>query len=1036
MATDSGSSALINLPFVGGIEEGTTAAYVDPSQKQSSLVNGNLTKLGAVNKRLGMGLLGTTALPGNLVTAAPTTAVRTSANSRVGLLEFSEDAVYNYSAEKNAVAGVSKMPNVGVTRQGLPGFFDSASPLLCDFSDTLRMAVYMDQPTATPVTSITIYATIYDHVSGALILQPSVISQTTVSSAFYMLFGCFLFNNGQSIAILGCETRSTTPNEYFLVIYDIASNTFGTLQGFSGTGVGSFNIDACPFVGDPAGGFLVCGTGAGGDVDFAYHDGTGAQISVTAVDATPRTGGNVSIYGVYNELVWVGYIIASDTTHWQWTLNTFSGGTAFTPNTGPIALAAPVLKTSVFNPFVGPIARLDATHAWQAFLQSNAANARSYKNGLQVRFDSTGTPTGGVFWPRGLVPIGRPVVNANGDVDLPCYFYLATAAGENNTCYLVRFSDAFADGGLPIAASANRLCNVDNANAIIYTIGCFPWMSCGASGPAPTAATAIQINDSVLEATNFTVEFNYDPSLLFQCSELGDGIHVAAGVPMIFDGTRIFEESFFSFPEAVTEATSAGTLTGAYSYAVLWRRTDSNGNTHTSAPSFAPTPVTLASQEMTLSVPATMMSWYNNYPGTELWLDVYVTAASGSTYYYHGSTRAIGHGSSNFTYVVNANPNTTNPFVYTTGGVLDNVNPPGARFNTAHNQRLWIVDDTGITVWLSQAFQAGAAIGWNEDLTFSLPIGGAITALAEMDANLVIFKTDSIYVVDGDGPAATGQGSDLTTPQKIATDVGALDWRSVVLFPKGLLFQARAGFYLVDRGLNVSFIGKPVEDTLALFPIVTSATLAPSAQQVRFTCSNGTTSISVAYDYLHGAWTTYQYAQLAADIASGTLYGDQFVLVTRDGFLWLEHEPTDIARFLDDDTSGAPHFVPTSITMPSVRVNGAQGIQGYQRVRRVQYFGEPGDSHGISIGIAVNDDPTIRQTGAWSSMQLSSNPYGDQCELHLAGSLNKVESVQITISDTEGSDVTSGEGAIFVSLAIEVIQIGERYRRVPVSARQ
>lgn len=180
----------------------------------------------------------------------------------------------------------------------------------------------------------------------------------------------------------------------------------------------------------------------------------------------------------------------------------------------------------------------------------------------------------------------------------------------------------------------------------------------------------------------------------------------------------------------------------------------------------------------------------------------------------------------------------TSTVLYTTGGILDNVIPPTAAMQCIHWQRLWIVDETLVNIWFTKQIQTGDTPAFNEALTISYPDGGDITAIIGMDDKLVIFKLNSISVVYGQGPADNGQGSDLTQPQPIATDQGAIDWRSVVLFPGGLFFQSRTGLYVLDRSLQVSWVGKDVTDLLAQYPTVLSSTLVPSATQVRFVCQS------------------------------------------------------------------------------------------------------------------------------------------------------------------------------------------------------
>ena len=394
----------------------------------------------------------------------------------------------------------------------------------------------------------------------------------------------------------------------------------------------------------------------------------------------------------------------------------------------------------------------------------------------------------------------------------------------------------------------------------------------------------------------------------------------------------------------------------------------------------------------------------------------------------------------------------TSTAIYTTGdpGPVDSVNPPSASLQCIHWNRKWIVDETMTGVWFTTAFVTGETPRYNEALYFSYPDGGDITALIGMDDKLVLFKLQSISVVYGQGPADNAQGSDLTLPQPIATDSGAIDWRSVVLFPGGILFQSRTGICLLDRSLNVSWLGKAVKDTLAAYPTVLSSTLVPTATQVRFVCQapSGQT-IVIVYDYLANAWLTHQYDHQAASLASAsyatvdlsnedtgtTVQTGVLSFVGADGSMWRETDPVNedqtIAPYMDQDLQATNYFVPTSTTFSWARI---QGVQGYQRARRVMLFVEMLDPAGLEIQIATNYQGSIVQSSTWSDAIVASLPI-PQVEMHVAGFANKQQSVQVTVSDVAGTLATTGQGARFVTASIELQRIGDRWPQIAAAGR-
>ncbi len=430
-------------------------------------------------------------------------------------------------------------------------------------------------------------------------------------------------------------------------------------------------------------------------------------------------------------------------------------------------------------------------------------------------------------------------------------------------------------------------------------------------------------------------------------------------------------------------------------------------------------------------------------PGT-VFANVYRTLANGSTFYLlnrivvSNDTSAVevlypASGADNW---ADSSLRTGSTLLYTTGGVLDNVNPPSSSFQIAHRGRKAVVDETLRAVWFTTQFTTGDAPGFNEALIVQFPEGGDITAIRSMDDKFIAFKSTSIWVMTGDGPADTGQGSDWSTPQPISSDVGCVSWQSVVSTPMGVMFKASNGIYLLGRDLQVTFIGKAVIDLLTSHPIVTSATLVPARTQVRFTCStsDGTASTVVVYDYLLNQWTQHDYGQLSAPIASACLTFNapqRYSILTTDGELWQEHLSTDTDWAFDEDSAGDPHFVTLSATLPFQKTQ----LQAYMRTRRLQLFASQEDDCGVRIDLSFDYQDTIRQTAAWTPAELARLPISGQVEVHVAAAYNSCQSVRVKVSDVAGTAMTTGAGMRFVSVAYELQPKGQRYRAIPVLGR-
>jgi hypothetical protein len=234
----------------------------------------------------------------------------------------------------------------------------------------------------------------------------------------------------------------------------------------------------------------------------------------------------------------------------------------------------------------------------------------------------------------------------------------------------------------------------------------------------------------------------------------------------------------------------------------------------------------------------------------------------------------------------------------------------------------------------------------------------------------------------------------------------------------------------------VTFIGSSVVDSTDAYPNVVSASLVPRSTQVRFVCTNDAGAhLVVVYDYQHEAWTTHRYDRLSDVPVSACVSFEQsprYTVLTADGQLWQERLDSDAERYKDQDSEDAEHFVPTVIKLPFVKLQ----VQGYHRAKRVQFFGEQQDDCGLQIQMAVNYDEEIKQTSAWTSDQLRALNVRGQVESYVGNAYNKQMSVQLTFSDTEGAAMTTGAGMRFAAAALELQNLGPRYKLLSAGARR
>ena len=434
-------------------------------------------------------------------------------------------------------------------------------------------------------------------------------------------------------------------------------------------------------------------------------------------------------------------------------------------------------------------------------------------------------------------------------------------------------------------------------------------------------------------------------------------------------------------------------------------------------------------------------TYRSQYAGANVVAEIYRTTLNGSVFFLVDTVPINGLSTPEVIWPSNSTSDNTpdseiqsSTLLYTTGGVVPNINPPASLLQISHNGRIARVDETRRQVWMTQAFSPGTAPGSSGALVIPFVEGGDITALASMDGKLFVFKEGEIWVMFGsDGPALTAQGSDWTVPQRVSSNVGAQGQEAIVSTDAGVFFQASTGIYLLGRDLAVSYVGKSIVDTLAEFPTIASAAVVPNANQVRFTCNNSSSTITIAYDYLLQQWTTHEYPYLTAQVASTclTLNGQLYTLLTSDGQLWQESSTS----YMDQDTGGVWHFVPTVIRTASIKT---AGLQGFQRAIYAQLYSTLLDAAGIQVSLAINYDPAIVQTSVYPYAQLLTSPVPGQVVEYVAGRNTLAMAYQFTVSDVDpGSSLaTTGQGARFIGLGLMLDQVGKRYPFVQISSRR
>ena len=441
--------------------------------------------------------------------------------------------------------------------------------------------------------------------------------------------------------------------------------------------------------------------------------------------------------------------------------------------------------------------------------------------------------------------------------------------------------------------------------------------------PAPLATTIISID--------------FDNQDAYQAIEIKNSLIWNGGGITEYDGQPTTELGFFLFPQVVSgvQGAAGNMADGAYEYQVVYEWYDNVGQFHQSAPSL-PFLITIAGGGGTANVTLTILpltitakqAYNNRFP---VHISIYRTTANGTILHLINDPGNVILNTP-FSEVVFTDGFSdaaieANQTIYTTGGVVDNIYPPAAMQMTIYNNRLWIVDsENPNVVWYSKTVGPGIGLSFSDLLTLNVDERqGEITALGAFDDKIVYFKKTVPFFSVGDGANDLGFNSTLSLPQIVASDVGCVGSKSIILnMPIGIMFKSQKGIYLIDRSLQVQYIGREVEAFNN--EVIISANLIRSKSQIRFLTTAG---VALVYDYIYSQWSVFtNHTGLGADI-----WQDNYTYCRTDGAIFNETPGVYV-----DDT------LPIIMKIGTAWIKMSE-VQNYQRCTKLFVIGNYKSPH-------------------------------------------------------------------------------------------
>lgn len=448
-----------------------------------------------------------------------------------------------------------------------------------------------------------------------------------------------------------------------------------------------------------------------------------------------------------------------------------------------------------------------------------------------------------------------------------------------------------------------------------------------------------------------------------QSVEIANGLHTNGGFVWQYDGVKPVEHSFFVWPEDIqgTWSTTGGSVhaqpdgttnTNAYFYQVTYEWTDAQGIVQKSAPS-VPLAITTTGSGTTGSVTLNLPTLRQTYKTTnKVRIVVYRWSVAQQNYFQVTSVASplLNDPTSDaitFTDTFSDSQIIGNALIYTTGGVLEDIAAPSANAITLFDDRAWILNAEDGTLWYTKQVLPTTPLEWSDQLTVYLApsIGSAgPTGLAKcifpMDDKMIVFKENALYYFNGTGPNIMGTQNQYSEPIFIPSSVGCSNQASIVMTPKGLMFQSKNGIWRLNRDLTTEYIGKEVQDYNS--QTVTSTSVPPGTTQVRFTLSGGT---ALMYDHYYDQWCTFSNIRALAS----TLYQGLHTYLDPYGRI-LQETP---GKYLDVSTPVVTGFETAWINL------GA--INGYIRLYSFYLLGEYISPHKLFVGISYDYRVDISQ---------------------------------------------------------------------------
>lgn len=796
------------------------------------------------------------------------------------------------------------------------------------------------------------YATVLDVATGTVLQdETAIFAVATMAKCVVVgnyIFVVFVRQSNNTIQARRFDTNDPTasPTAYLSVVSDAHATAY-TYD------VVAYDATKC----------VVAYTDTGDDVNVFFLNDDGTASSNTEVEARGTTPGGVSVTTDDT----TGVLVAVNETLFRHDSSLVAGWSEDLDPTTIIGGSGPMTITG--------ITKASGSSVW--FLQSDSGTSTDQVYAVEVNSAGTyqSTLNLGVF-----MPLASKAFLLD---DVPCVCVRVDSTLQPRYLVLADGGEILADflAGRAVDQDPNENTGLPSAQLV----GGVVKIAVGVKQPDGESFDRSALGLAEIDtSTTFVSSLALDETLYF-----------TAGTLRQWDGREVSEAGFYTFPEYVsdTQGTAGSMADGTYLYRAVFEYRDRLGKVYRSAPSVAQS-VTVAAGSGTATVDLDFkMQTFTNRSDVDVVL--YRTEVGLSTVYYRTATLRYPYDDpGNIVTVTDSNDDATlvsKEQLYTVGGELGNILPPAATFMTYYDRRVFLAGlPSPREIWFSKQLVTGEGPGFSDAFVIYAP--ESVVALARLDQRLIVFAENAVYFLFGEGPTATGVGS-YAPLEYLTSELGCSNAATVAETPLGIVFESNKGVYLLNRTLELQYVGAPLEAIVeGEAPTFKSVENLPDRNEVRFITSDND-CFALNYEFMQWSELTGM-AAVDAAIWDGT-----YAYLTAAGVVEQEN-----ANY-DDDGS----FVAMDVQTGWVSF---AGLTGYKRLYEIQLLGEFVSAHDLDVHIAYDYDDTEVETFSLSAVAAGDIP------MSFRPARQKCRSFRLRIVDSYSS--VNGGSMVLENLGLRV----------------